>query len=69
MSVMSARQKALVGNIIANGRTAAVPNADLGIIIGTVETVITQTENGKPVASAAGWEFAARRATGSRISA
>ena len=69
MSVMSARQKLLVGNIMANGRTAAVPNADLGTIIGTVETIITQTEHGKPVVSTAGWEFSSRRASGSRISA
>lgn len=69
MSVMSARQKALVGNIMANGRTTALPNADLGTIIGTVETVIAQTVHGKPVASTAGWDFASRRASGSRISA
>lgn len=69
MSVLTARQKTLVANIIAKGRTNPVPNADFGTIIGTVESVIPQMANGKPVASSTGWEFARRRVTDNRISA
>jgi hypothetical protein len=69
MSVLTARQKTLVADIIANGRTIPVPNNDFGTIIGTVESVIPQTANGKPVASSTGWGFAGRRATGNSISA
>ena len=69
MSVLTASQKALVANIIANGRTIPVPDGDWGTIIGTVESVSPQAANGKPVASSAGWQFARRGATGNRISA
>lgn len=69
MSVLTARQKTLVANIIAKGRTIPVPAGHFGPIIGTVENVIPQTANGKPVASSTGWEFARRRATGDGISA
>jgi hypothetical protein len=69
MSVLTTRQKTLVADIIANGRTIPVPNGDFGTIIGTVESVIPQTAHGKPVAPSIGWEFAGRRATGNRISA
>jgi hypothetical protein len=69
MSVLTTRQKTLVADIIAEARTIPVPNGDWGTIIGTVESVVTQTRNGKPVASSAGWEFARRRATGNRTSA
>lgn len=69
MSVLTPRQKTMVADIIANGRTIAVPDGDLGTIIGTVESVIPQTANGKPVSSSTGWEFARRPATDNRISA
>ncbi|MBZ5510571.1 MAG: hypothetical protein LAN70_05300 [Acidobacteriia bacterium] len=69
MSVLTASQKALVANIIANGRTTPVPDGDFGTIIGTVESVIPQADHRKPVASSTGWEFARRGATGDRISA
>ena len=69
MSVLTARQKTLVADIIAEGRTIPVPNGDLGTVIGTVESVIPQTADGRPVASSTGWEFARRRATGDRVSA
>ena len=69
MSVLTSRQKTLVADIIAKGRTIPVPAGDFGTIIGTVESFIPQAANGKPVASSTGWEFARRRATGNRISA
>jgi hypothetical protein len=68
MSVLTTRQKSLVADIIAKGRTIPVPNGDLDTIIGTVESVIPQTANGKPVESS-GWEFARRPATDNRVSA
>jgi hypothetical protein len=69
MSVLTTRQKAMVANIIAKGRTIPVPDGNFGTIIGTVESFVPQAANGKPVASSTGWEFARRRATGNRISA
>lgn len=68
-AVLSRSQKALVAEIIAKGRTAPVPNADQGTILGTVETAVTPAANGKPVTSSTGWEFAGRRASGNRVSA
>jgi hypothetical protein len=67
MSVLTTRQKTLVADIIANGRTIPVPDGDLGTIIGTVESVIPPPGNGKPVASSGGWEFA--RQSSNHISA
>ena len=69
ISVLTARQKTLVADIMANGQTIPVADCDFGTIIGTVESVIPQTPNGKPVASSTGWGFARRRATGNSISA
>ena len=69
MSVLTAGQKTVVADIIANGRTIPVPDGDFGTIIGTVESVISPTAKGKPVTSSTGWEFAGRRATGNRVSA
>ena len=68
-SVLTARQKTLVADIMANGQTIPVADCDFGTIIGTVENVSPQAANGKPVASSTGWEFARRGATGNRISA
>jgi hypothetical protein len=69
LAVLSKSQKALVAEIIAKGRTAPVPNADQGTIIGTVEAVVSPPTSGKPVVSSAGWEFSGRRPSGNRVSA
>src|SRR5437868_1790274 len=69
MAVLSGWQKAMVAKIISKGRTVPVPNADLGLILGIIETVVPQPRDGKPAESSTGWEFATRNATSNRISA